>query len=42
MTCTIRKWELSDARDLAAALSNKKIQDDYPLLPDGVRSCALQ
>ena len=27
MRCTIRKWELSDAADLAAALSNKKIQD---------------
>lgn len=24
MICKIRKWELSDARDLAAALSNKK------------------
>ena len=33
MTCTIRKWELSDARDLAAALSNKKIQDN---LRDGL------
>ena len=27
MRCTIRKWELSDAADLATALSNKKIQD---------------
>lgn len=28
MNCKIRKWELSDAADLAAALSNKKIQDN--------------
>jgi len=28
MKCRIRKWELSDAKDLAAALSNKKVQDN--------------
>ena len=28
MMCKIRKWELSDARDLAAALSNTKIQNN--------------
>lgn len=28
MKCKIRKWELSDAKDVAAALSNKKIQDN--------------
>ena len=33
MTCKIRKWELSDAKDLAMALSNKKIQDN---LRDGL------
>ena len=33
MNCKIRKWELSDARDLATALSNKKIQDN---LRDGL------
>lgn len=33
MTCKIRKWELSDAKALAAALSNKKIQDN---LRDGL------
>ena len=33
MKCRIRKWELSDAKDLAAALSNKKIQDN---LRDGL------
>lgn len=33
MTCRIRKWELSDAEDLAAALSNRKIQDN---LRDGL------
>lgn len=33
MKCRIRKWELSDARDLAAALSNKKVQDN---LRDGL------
>lgn len=29
----IRKWKLSDARDLAVALSNKKVQDN---LRDGL------
>lgn len=33
MICKIRKWKLSDAKDLAAALSNKKIQDN---LRDGL------
>lgn len=33
MICKIRKWTLSDAADLAAALSNKKIQDN---LRDGL------
>ena len=33
MNCKIRRWELSDARDLATALSNKKIQDN---LRDGL------
>lgn len=33
MMCKIRKWELSDAADLATALSNKKIQDN---LRDGL------
>ena len=33
MICKIRKWELSDAAALAAALSNKKIQDN---LRDGL------
>ena len=33
MICAIRKWKLSDAGDLAAALSNKKIQDN---LRDGL------
>lgn len=33
MFCRIRKWELSDAIDLAAALSNKKVQDN---LRDGL------
>ncbi len=28
MKCGIRKWKLSDAKDLAAALSNKKVQDN--------------
>ena len=28
MICRIRKWELSDATNLAAALSNKKVQDN--------------
>lgn len=33
MTCEIRKWQLEDAKDLAAALSNTKIQDN---LRDGL------
>lgn len=33
MVCEIRKWELSDASDLAVALSNTKIQDN---LRDGL------
>ena len=33
MTCEIRKWELSDAADLAAAVSNKRVQDN---LRDGL------
>ena len=33
MICSIRKWELSDAKDLSIALSNKKIQDN---LRDGL------
>ena len=33
MKCSIRKWELSDAKDLAAAISNKKVQDN---LRDGL------
>lgn len=33
MTCRIRKWKISDAKDLAMALSNKKIQDN---LRDGL------
>lgn len=33
MTCSIRKWELSDAKDLASALSNPKVQDN---LRDGL------
>lgn len=33
MVCKIRKWNLSDAGDLAAAFSNKKIQDN---LRDGL------
>ncbi len=33
MKCGIRKWKLSDAKDLAAALSNKKVQDN---LRDGL------
>ncbi len=28
MDCRIRKWELSDAKDLSVALSNRKIQDN--------------
>ncbi len=31
--CRIRKWQLKDARSLAAALSNKKVQDN---LRDGL------
>lgn len=33
MKCKIRKWEMSDAKDLAKALSNRKIQDN---LRDGL------
>lgn len=33
MICKIRKWKLSDAANLAAALSNKKVQDN---LRDGL------
>lgn len=33
MSCMIRKWKMSDAADLAAALSNKRIQDN---LRDGL------
>ena len=33
MKCRIRKWELSDAKDLAVALSNRKVQDN---LRDGL------
>lgn len=33
MICKIRKWELTDASDLALALNNKKIQDN---LRDGL------
>ena len=33
MVCKIRKWELSDAADLAAVISNKKVQDN---LRDGL------
>ncbi len=33
MVCKIRKWELSDAANLAAVLSNKKIQNN---LRDGL------
>ncbi len=33
MKCRIRKWELSDAKNLAEALSNKKVQDN---LRDGL------
>ncbi len=33
MICKIRKWKLSDAKDLAIALSNSKIQDN---LRDGL------
>ncbi len=33
MNCKIRKWQMSDAKALAAALSNKKVQDN---LRDGL------
>ena len=33
MICKIRKWLLSDAEDLAVAISNKKVQDN---LRDGI------
>lgn len=33
MICKIRKWKLSDAKDLAIALSNRKVQDN---LRDGL------
>lgn len=33
MICEIRKWKLSDAKDLAIALSNRKVQDN---LRDGL------
>lgn len=33
MICKIRKWTLADAADLAAALSNRKVQDN---LRDGL------
>lgn len=33
MNCKIRKWKLSDAADLALAVSNKKVQDN---LRDGL------
>lgn len=33
MICKIRKWDLSDAADLAVALSNKKVQEN---LRDGL------
>lgn len=33
MNCKIRKWKLSDAKDLATVISNKKIQDN---LRDGL------
>lgn len=33
MICKIRKWDLSDAADLAVSLSNKKVQDN---LRDGL------
>ena len=29
MNCKIRKWKLSDAKDLASVISNKKIQDNH-------------
>ena len=33
MNCTLRKWRLSDAGDLAAALSNQKVLNN---LRDGL------
>ncbi|MGN1416928.1 MAG: GNAT family N-acetyltransferase [Oscillospiraceae bacterium] len=33
MNCIIRKWQLTDAKELAAAVSNKKVQDN---LRDGL------
>lgn len=33
MTCSIRKWKLSDAKDLVVTCSNKKVQDN---LRDGL------
>jgi len=33
MVCKIKKWKLSDAKDLAIALSNRKVQDN---LRDGL------
>lgn len=33
MICKIRKWKLSDAEDLACALSNKNVQDNLRDLP---------
>ena len=33
MICKIRKWDLADAADMAAALSNRKVQDN---LRDGL------
>ena len=43
MACKIRKWKLSDAKDLATALSNRRVQDHlrdglpYPYMEqDGV------
>lgn len=39
MLCNIRKWRLSDAADLAAAIGNKRVQDNlrdglpYPYTP---------
>ncbi len=33
MNCKIRKWKLADAKDLAKALSNRKVQDN---LRDGL------
>lgn len=33
MICKIRKWKLSDAKDLAIAISNRKVQDN---LRDGL------